>query len=147
MNVDCAYVVQAHTTSPLIKAETIKSFTENLINYKWDSFFTTQRIRSETYYENMPLNFDGKCKTPTQGLNAIEFISWSLTGWKRKSFIEAYSDGPSFCGRTGLFVIDKIEAIDVDMPEDLYMAEACLSHLKRKDSVGRHFLNDKTSRE
>ena len=40
--------------------------------------------------------------------------------------------------KKGLFPINKLESLVADSQTDLFMVEACLRHLKRKENVGRH---------
>jgi CMP-N-acetylneuraminic acid synthetase/mannose-6-phosphate isomerase-like protein (cupin superfamily) len=145
-NVECDYLVQVHTTSPLLTGETIKSFVETL--HQMDSLVTTEKTYSESFVKGMPVNFNKNKKQETQSLDPVESISWALAGWKKDTFLTEYSTGPTFCGNSGFFAIDKIEAIDVDTYEDLYIAEACLNHRKRKESVGKfYYQNNITSIE
>lgn len=140
-NVECDYLTQVHATSPLIKPETINSFVKKLIN-QYDSLVTTEQIYSESFMGGKAVNFDPKKKQETQSLIPIDSICWALTGWKVATFKAEYNTGPTFCGKFGYFPISKIEAIDVDTPEELYIAEACLNHRKRKDNVGKFYYKD-----
>lgn len=136
-NIECDYLVQVHTTSPLIKPETILSFSEKLEEF--DSLISVEEIFSESFYKGNPINFNLSKKQETQSLEPIQPIAWSLSGWKRESFIKSYNDGPTFNGNFGRFPLSKIESIDVDTPDELFIAEACLSHIRRKESVGKFY--------
>lgn len=140
-NIECDYLIQIHTTSPMLEPVTIKNFTETLIK-KYDSLVTIEETFSESFISGEPINFDINKKQPTQTLDPIQSISWALTGWKKDSFIDEYESGPTFCGKLGLYPISKIEAIDVDTMDELYIAEACLSHKKRKDNIGKWFYSE-----
>ena len=140
-NVECDYLVQVHTTSPLLEPTTITDFTETLIE-SYDSLVTIEETHSESFIANEPINFDRNRKQPTQSLDPIQSISWALTGWKKETFVNEYENGPTFCGEMGLYPISKIEAIDVDTMDELYIAEACLNHRKRKDNVGKFYYNE-----
>lgn len=139
-NIECDYLVQVHTTSPLITGDTIKSFVKTL--HQMDSLVTTEKTYSESFVKGIPINFNRNKKQETQSLDPVESISWALAGWKKDTFLKEYDTGPTFCGNSGFFPIDKIEAIDVDTYEDLYIAEACLNHRKRKQSVGRFYYHN-----
>jgi CMP-N-acetylneuraminic acid synthetase/mannose-6-phosphate isomerase-like protein (cupin superfamily) len=134
-NVDCDYLIQVHTTSPLIKPETILSFSEKLEEF--DSLISVEEIFSESFYKGNPINFNLFKKQETQSLEPIQPIAWSLSGWKKGPFIKSYNEGPTFNGNFGVFPLSKIESIDVDTPDELFIAEACLSHIRRKESVGK----------
>jgi CMP-N-acetylneuraminic acid synthetase/mannose-6-phosphate isomerase-like protein (cupin superfamily) len=137
---DMDYVVQVHTTSPLLEPTTIKKFTETLVT-KFDSLVSVDETYCESFIDGSPINFNLNKKQPTQTLNPIQSIAWALTGWKKKTFISEYETGATFCGHFGTYPISKIEAIDVDTMDELYIAEACLSHRKRKENVGKWYYN------
>jgi len=139
-------LVQIHTTSPLLQPSTIANFV-NLMMYQscpCASQFSVVDIHEETFLGGKPVNFNMNVKTPTQDLDPIQPISWAMAGWWSRDFIRAYDAGMgcTFIQPVKLVSIDKIEAIDVDSPDDLFLAEACLSHLKRKDDVGKFYYND-----
>lgn len=140
-NVECDYLVQVHTTSPLLEPDTIKDFTETLVD-SYDSLVTTVKTHSESFVNKNPINFDPHRKQPTQTLDPVESISWAITGWKKETFINEYETGPTFCGKFGTYPISKIEAIDVDTMDELYIAEACLNHKKREANVGKWYYNE-----
>lgn len=139
-NVECSYMIQVHTTSPLIKSETINNFVYDLVEKDYDSIFSVCNTYGETFYKDKPINFQLNIKSPTQNLEPIQTISWALSGWKKDSFMNSYEEGPTFCGKVGLFPINKVEAIDVDTEEDLFIAEACLRHKRGKDD-NRYYFN------
>jgi len=143
---DADIVVQIHTTSPLLKSSTIDKFVEKMIGENLDSCFAVSNHQKECLVNGTPINFSTSQKTPTQDLLPVSELAWAISGWKVSSFIDAYENGlsPSFIGNIGWFPIEKIEAIDVDNFEDLYIAEACLSHRKRKQNVGQQRLTAET---
>tara|TARA_R110000772_G_scaffold9601_3_gene31426 strand:+ start:1996 stop:3183 length:1188 start_codon:yes stop_codon:yes gene_type:complete len=138
---ECDYLVQVHTTSPLLEPSTIKGFTETLVD-SYDSLVTVEETYSESFVNGKPINFDLHKKQPTQSLDPVQSISWALTGWKKETFVNEYESGPTFCGEFGTYPISLIESIDVDTMDQLYIAEACLSHRKRKDNVGKWYYNE-----
>jgi len=147
-NVESDYVVQIHTTSPLLTPETIQKFINFCDQNEYDSVFTILKTNKETFYNSKPINFSLKEKTPTQNLIPLEEICWAITAWKREEFLLSYEkqESPTFLGNMGFFILDnKIEAIDVDSLEDLYIAEACLSHKKRLKNLAKHYYNSNIS--
>jgi CMP-N-acetylneuraminic acid synthetase/mannose-6-phosphate isomerase-like protein (cupin superfamily) len=142
-NVHTKYLVQVHSTSPLIRPETIRSFCENLLSGEWDSLFTVEELRVESFFNGKPLNFDITKKTKTQDLVPLQKLSWAISGWKGASFLESYyrdsveEPGPTFVGRIGFYPIDPVEALDADTWDELFIIEACLNHQKRKKALGR----------
>ncbi|TPW17644.1 MAG: N-acylneuraminate cytidylyltransferase, partial [Elusimicrobia bacterium] len=130
--VDPGIVALVHTTSPLMKPETIRAFLEKMEKEDYDSMFTVEERYTETFLAGKPLNFSMAEKIPTQSLPPLQMISWALSAWKTTSFLESYrrddkkENGPTFCGKMGLFPLDKVEALDADNWDDLYIIEACL---------------------
>ncbi|HLC79197.1 MAG TPA: cupin domain-containing protein [archaeon] len=133
-NVGCEHLFLVHTTSPLMTPQTIKNFVEKMEQEKYDSMFSVIEEYVESYVDEKPVNFDPVVKVPTQSLNPIQLTSWALTCWKTKSFMDSYErddpkeQGPTYCGKVGLFPINKIEGLDIDNWEELYLVEAYLSH-------------------
>ena len=138
-----------HTTSPLLKPESIKQFMTTLERDGYDAFFSVEERYTETWFQEQPLNFSASRKIPTQTLPPVQLITWALSGWKTPSFVAAYDrddpsePGPTFCGKTGLFPLNRIEALDADTPEELYMIEACLQHRRQQEAPGQfRFTNE-----
>jgi len=146
-NVDADILIQVHTTSPLLKASTINSFVQKMLDEDLDSCFAVNNHQKECLLSSAPINFSLKKKTPTQDLKVVSEIAWAISGWKITSFRDAYekNQSPSFVGKIGWHPINKLEAIDVDDWEDLYIAEACLSHAKRIENVGQKKLTIETT--
>lgn len=147
--IECDYLVQIHTTSPLITTESINGFIENMIKKDLDSSFSVIQGYKEVMFGKEPINFSLAQKSPTQDLTPINEVSWALSGWKSDKFKKSYEEddpqdsGPTFLGKMGFYPISKLEGIDVDTYEDLFIAEACLSHMKRKENCGKQHFHDK----
>ncbi len=137
------YLALVHTTSPLLKPETITQFMERLERDGYDSLFSVEERYTETFYGGQPLNFHMGRKDPTQTLQPVQLITWALSGWKTSSFLDSYArndvndPGPTFCGKTGVFPLDRIQALDADTWDDLYMIEACLQHRRQQEQPGQ----------
>ncbi len=138
----CALAL-VHTTSPLVKSDTLKTFMETLERDGYDSLLSVEERYTETLYQGAPLNFSASKKDPTQTLQPVQLITWALSGWKTASFMASYQrndprePGPTFCGKTGTFVLDRIQALDADTWDDLYMIEACLQHRRQQERLGQ----------
>lgn len=146
-NVKCDYIVQVHTTSPLITPETIREFVGKLETEKYNTLFTIEEKYVNTLIDEKPINFNASINSRNQDLKPIQILSWAMSGWKSNIFLESYykndiqDGGPTYSQPIGYFPISSIEAIDIDNYDDLFIAEACLSHLKRKDNVGKFCYN------
>lgn len=130
-------LVQVHTTSPLLRPQTIRAFAERLQHGDEDSLFTVEERHTETLHNGKPLNFSLSRKIPTQALPPTQIISWAMSGWRVPSFIASYDrndpeeNGPTFCGRIGFFPLSSIEALDADNWNDLYLIEAALQQRRQ----------------
>ena len=86
-NISSDYVIQVHSTSPLITPESIIGFAKNLVEKEIDGAFSTEKLYSECIIQGNPkINFSFDKKTKTQDLIPVEKISWALSGWKKKIF-------------------------------------------------------------
>lgn len=138
-----AHLALVHTTSPLLKADTIKAFMHKLEKESLDSLFSVEERYTETMFDNKPLNFSFSEKIPTQTLPPLQMITWAMTGWNTRSFMESYKRnekaerGPTYVGKMGTFVLDRIQAIDVDNIEDLAIAEASLQYRRHQVVPGK----------
>ena len=114
------YVCQVNSTSPLLKAATIRAFVDTLTNGEYDSLFATQEVRAETFYKGEPVTFTRKYKRPSNEIEPMNVVCWSIAGWRREAYVESYErddineDGPVFVGKCGVFPIDEREALDID---------------------------------
>ena len=142
------HLALVHTTSPLQTGDTIARFMRTLDAEAYDSLFSVEERFTETLYDGKPLNFTAGRKDPTQTLRPVQLITWALSGWKTASFIESYrrndpaDPGPTFCGKTGVFPMNRVEALDADTWDDLSMIEACLQFRRQQDAPGRFKLTD-----
>lgn len=116
--------LQTHSTNPLLKSETITEALEKMISVmdhsKVDSIFSVSRIQKRFYSEDcIPMNHDPNMLV-TQHLKPIFEENSCFYIFTRKSFTKNNS-------RIGLnpimYEIDKIEATDIDEPEDFKIAE------------------------
>jgi len=128
-NHDCDYVIMVNTTSPLLRQETLIRFIEYLESTNFDTIVSVISEQAESFYKDKPLNFSLEKKVNSQMLEPIEKIVWSLTAWKRKTFIDLQDKGenPVFGGDLGRFIIPKDESCDLDTEEDWRIAEGILT--------------------
>lgn len=144
------YVCQVNATSPLLKAETIAAFVEQLTEGGYDSLFAAHRMRAESFVGDEPINFPRTKKSPSQELKAIDSICWAIAGWRRQAFIDAYDrddpseDGPAFVGNLGLMPIDEREALDIDEWSTLELVENFLIARREKASRTWKYIDGRT---
>ncbi len=148
-HMDPSYLVLVHTTSPLLRAETIRAFVNMLDVDNYDSLFSVEERYAETFFEGKPLNFSLSKKIPTQTLCPLQLITWAISGWKSSSFLHSYhrnshdDAGPTFCGKIGRFPVDRVQALDADDWDDLYLIEAALQLRRQNVKLGVHKFDDR----
>lgn len=126
---ECDYVIMVNTTSPLLTQETMNTFIDYVNENDFDVILSVVSEKAETFYKDLPVNFDKKDKINSQLLEPTKRVVWALTAWKRSNFIELQEKGisPVFAGKMGLFEIPKDQCCDIDTEEDWKIAEGALA--------------------
>ena len=109
-----------------------KNFVKERHNYIYDE---TKFNKVKDMIQNYVGEQYGKDKINSQYLDPVEIVVWSITAWKRETFIKLNEKGecPVFGGNVGRFCIPKDESADIDTEEDWNIAEATLlAREKRK---------------
>jgi len=129
--VDGDVYLQTHSTNPLISVETLDKAIDRFIKFHhhFDSLFSVTKLKTRLYWEDAkPINHNPKELLRTQDLPLIYeenscFYIFSKTSFK--------SSGNRRIGlRPVLFEIDKLEAVDIDEPQDFVIAEQLYRHLR-----------------
>jgi len=125
------YYIQTHVTNPLLKAETLNKAIEFYMRNrgKYDSVFSVTRHQSRFYFKNgAPVNHNPKELIRTQDLDPLFEENSNFYIFSKDSFFRTK-------GRIGkkpfMFEISKTEAIDIDEPEDFFLAEAVMEAKNR----------------
>lgn len=110
----------AHATSPFIRAATIADALGKVRSGEFDSAFSAEEIRTFAWFGGKPLNYalDNIPRTQTIEPVYIEtsaFFIFSRELWR--------SRGCRIGERPYMAVVDRIEGLDIDYPEDFAMAE------------------------
>jgi len=118
--VDADLYILAHTTSPFIKVSTIENAIEKIFCGDFDSALSVEKIQTFAWFEEKPLNYVLSHIPRTQDLKPVfvetsAFFMFKKELWKTKK--QRIGDRPFFA------IIDKIEGIDIDNPEDFEFAE------------------------
>lgn len=124
----CDFVVQVHSIAPLLSvADTIR-FIQELKKNAYDVLLSAELMQIECAFRNGPVNFTFDCKTNSQELEPIQRVTWSITGWKRSTYLSAYEAGrcATYAGKVGFFPISKLASHIIKTKEDLDIAEALL---------------------
>ena len=124
-NADGENFLQSHSTNPLLKKETLERGIEDyfLSLNKYDSIFSVTRLQTRLYWSSgKPVNHNPEELIRTQDLSPVyeensNFYIFSKTSFKRA--------GNRRIGLSPkMFVMDKIEAIDIDEESDFKIAES-----------------------
>ena len=127
-NSDGEFYLQTHSTSPLLRTETIDRAIETFFDQtKFDSLFSVTALYTRLYRsDGLSINHDPDNLIRTQDLPPIYEENSCIYIFSRKIFTERYH-------RLGyhpmLFQIDPFEAVDIDEEHDFAIAEALM--LKR----------------
>ena len=128
-SVDADIYVNAHTTSPFAKVETINACIDKVASGEYDSAFCAESIKAFMWEDGKPINFDPDHFPRTQDLPLIfaetsiayVFTKETFNKYKRRVGIKPY-----------IHEVGKIEAIDIDYPEDFDIANAIYKEVIKK---------------
>ena len=129
--IDADYYFQLFITAPLLTTSTINNCISFILkNNQFDSIFTATEIYSWFWYKNKPVNYNPKELPRSQ--NAIPVIreTTGLYGIKKSSLLSQKC-------RIGVtpynFIVNDIEAVDLDTEFDFDVAEYYLKNLKNSN--------------
>ena len=121
---DGEHFIQTHSTNPLVKTETIdkaiKQYFDKLDTY--DSLFGVTKVQTRFYDKNAkPINHNPEELLRTQDLEPLYEENSNFYIFSKKSF---YSSNKRRIGlKPQIFEVNKLEAVDIDEPEDFILAE------------------------
>ena len=116
--------IQTHSTNPLLKSETIDSAIEKYFKsaHQFDSLFSVTKIQTRFYDKDVnPINHNLQELLRTQDLEPMYEENSNFYVFSKKSFEEASNKRIGL--RPQMFIVDKLEAVDIDDPEDFKLAE------------------------
>ena len=125
--IDADIYILAHTTSPFIKKATFENALDKVINADFDSAFSTEKVQTFVWYEGKTLNYNLKDIPRTQTIEPIYIETSAFFIFKRniwKEHKQRIGFKPYFA------IVDKIEGVDIDWPEDFEFAEKILKTYK-----------------
>jgi CMP-N-acetylneuraminic acid synthetase len=125
-SVDADVYILAHTTSPFIKEESIQNALKAVLIEGYDSSFSAQQFKTFSWYKGKPLNYQLDFVPRTQDLEPVyietsAFFIFRKEVWNNKQ--QRIGDNPY------LQIVDQIEGIDIDNPEDFIIAEKFIHSL------------------
>jgi CMP-N-acetylneuraminic acid synthetase len=121
---DGEHFLQTHSTNPLLRLETIDKAVEVYFNNlnKFDSVFSVTRMHTRLYSaKGKPVNHNPQQLLRTQDLPPVFEENSNFYIFSKTSFRNAANNRIGL--KPQMFEMDKLEAIDIDEPEDFELAE------------------------
>ncbi len=129
------HFIQTHSTNPLLLSETLDKGIQyyfDSIGKDCDSVFSVTRLQARLYDKaGKPLNHDPNELRRTQDLEPLFEENSNFYIFSKEAFAKA---GNKRIGlKPSVFEVNKLEAVDIDEPEDFVLAELLYNDL-RSDS-------------
>jgi CMP-N-acetylneuraminic acid synthetase len=127
------HFLQTHSTNPLLRLETINKAIEVYFNDldQFDSLFSVTRMQTRFYWsDGKPVNHNPQELLRTQDLPPIFEENSNFYIFSKTSFHNAGNNRIGL--KSQMFEMDKLEAIDIDDPQDFALSETL--YTKRMDS-------------
>ena len=119
--IDSDIYVLVHATSPFTKVSSLKKGIQKLINNENDSAFTVLHHKTFSWFDGKPLNYSLENVIRTQEIKPVYTETSGFYIFKKELIIEHKR-------RIGfnpyLHIVDHIEGIDIDYPQDFEFAES-----------------------
>lgn len=128
----CDFVVQVHSIAPLLTVDEIRCFVRALDGTNLDCLLSVDLVQIECAFRGQPVNFSFAEKTNSQDLEHVQRLSWSITAWRRSTYLEAVASGhcATYAGRIGFHPISAFAGHVIKTEQDLQIAEALLPLLE-----------------
>lgn len=121
-NIDAEVIAYINVTNPLIKDKTIsdaiKEYKKNI--GKYDSLNSAHLIKEFLFKENKPINYDLKFQPRSQDLPDIAALNFAVNIISKDKMIECKN---VVGNNPNIFLIDEVEATDIDNQIDFDFAE------------------------
>ena len=125
--VDADIYILAHTTSPFMKKETVENALRKITDEGYDSAFSCEKVQTFTWYKGAPLNYSLKEIPRTQTIEPV-YVETSAFFMFRRDIWKVHKQRIGFNPYFAL--VDKIEGVDIDWPEDFDFAEKIIETYK-----------------
>lgn len=126
--IDADVYILAHTTSPFMKKETFDNALHKIINEDYDSAFSAEKIQTFAWYKGKTLNYDLKEIPRTQTIEPV-YVETSAFFMFKRDVWKVHKQRIGF--KPYMALVDKIEGVDIDWPEDFEFAEKILETYKK----------------
>ena len=125
---DCDFLVQVHSIAPLLTVAEVCDFVAVLKEDRFDSLLSADEVQIECAYRGQPVNFSFDEKTNSQDLEPMQRLSWSISAWRRSSYLAATASGAcaTYACRVGFHPVSPLAGHVIKTEHDLRIAEALL---------------------
>jgi len=126
---DGEYFLQTHSTNPLLKTDTIDKAIEAYFDKldKYDSLFGVTKVQTRFYDKDAnPINHNPEELLRTQDLEPLYEENSNFYIFSKDSFEK--SNKKRIGLKPQIFEVNKLEAVDIDEPEDFKLAELLYMH-------------------
>jgi len=124
--VEADIYILTHVTGPFLKASSIETAINKIVNEGYDSAFTVEEIKEFCWYNGAPVNYSLSDVVLTQNLEPVYAETSGFYMFTRdvlKKYRRRIGENPY------MHVVDAFEAIDIDTAEDFAMAEVSARYL------------------
>lgn len=118
------WILQTHSTNPILRASTVNAAIEDLTRHsdRYDSLFSVTRLQTRLYAaDGRALNHDPDVLLRTQDLPPVYEENSNLYLVPRQMLLK---DGRRIGRRPLMFEVPALEAMDIDTESDFLLAEA-----------------------
>lgn len=121
--VDADVYILAHTTSPFMKIDTFENALNKVVTEDYDSAFSAEKIQTFAWFKGKTLNYNLKEIPRTQTIEPV-FVETSAFFMFKSDVWKVHKQRIGF--KPYMALVDKIEGVDIDWPEDFAFAEQLL---------------------
>lgn len=126
--IDADIYILAHVTSPFMKVSTFENALNMVKNEGYDSAFSAEKIQTFAWFKGDTLNYDRKDIPRTQTIEPV-YVETSAFFMFKRDVWKVHGQRIGF--NPYMAVVDKVEGIDIDWPEDFNFAEMVLASYKQ----------------
>lgn len=125
--VDADAYILTHATAPFISKETFEKGIDAILSKNYDSALSVEKIQEFLWKNNVPLNYNPQYIPRTQDLEPLYVETCGMYMYT-KELIKKYKRrvGDKPC----LIEVSKIEATDINNPEDFIIADAIYNSIR-----------------
>ena len=125
-DVEADVYILAHTTSPFLRAESVRKGLKAVLEEGYDSAFTAQRMQTFAWFGGKPLNYSLNDVPRTQDMEPVWVETSGFYIFRHEVFVK---ENRRIGGNPHIVEVDAVEAIDIDEPADFEFAELVVASM------------------